>query len=71
MVSCAYLEGDRVAMCALKEQFMQEHEREIHYLISAEETSLQDPIEIGLCRFLGDEKRNYMQISANSGIINK
>lgn len=71
MVSCAYLEGDRVAMCALKEQFMQEHEREIHYLISAEETSLQDPIEIGLGRFLGDEKRNYMQISANSGIINK
>ncbi|CAK5060894.1 unnamed protein product [Meloidogyne enterolobii] len=70
MISCAYLEGDRVVLCAYKQQFLQGQQKLVFNLNDTDDQKVAQVEDIGV--EVGDfYRREFRKISSDAGIIQK
>nr|CAD2155111.1 unnamed protein product [Meloidogyne enterolobii] len=70
MISCAYLEGDRVVLCAYKQQFLQGQQKLVFNLNDTDDQKVSQVEDIGV--EVGDfYRREFRKISSDAGIIQK
>nr|CAD2176198.1 unnamed protein product [Meloidogyne enterolobii] len=70
MISCAYLEGDRVVLYAYKQQFLQGQQKLVFNLNDTDDQKVAQVEDIGV--EVGDfYRREFRKISSDTGIIQK